>query len=66
MTEKRFEEWIAHPSKRAFVPIDDHSAYAGQQGWWATGWRGTAIEVEARKSFYASRPSLVLEPESEA
>jgi len=65
MTEKRFEEWISHPRGRVFVSIDDHQRQAGQQGWWATGWRGTATEVATRKAFYAHMPLPAAELESE-
>jgi hypothetical protein len=54
--DNRFEEWVGHPNKRTFVPVEDHFTFAHHQGWWASGWRGTAAEVKARKFFYKNKP----------
>ena len=61
--DNRYEEWVSHPNKRTFVPVNDHFTFAHHQGWWASGWRGTWSEAEQRKSFFANRPLPLVDPE---
>ena len=43
-----YEEWIAHPDRRVFVPKKAHTAYAQSAGWWCTDWQGDEDAVYAR------------------
>lgn len=40
-----YEEWIAHPDKRDFVLHKEQSTYAYKQGWFRSGWTGSAEDV---------------------
>lgn len=43
-----FEEWIASPSKHAYVHQASHSTYASRPGWWSTGKLMSIEQVRAR------------------
>ena len=51
-----YEEWIAHPDKRAFILVAEHSKYANNPGWWTSGWQGDEVQVGHR---IAARQSAV-------
>lgn len=48
MADVMYEEWIAYPDRRDYVPVDKHGDMAGHQGWWVSGWRGTQPPLARR------------------
>jgi len=45
-----YEEWVAHPDKRAFVLHREQAKYVNQSGWWRSGWTGTEEQVARFKA----------------
>ena len=60
-----FEEWIAYPDRRAYIPREEHFSYGAKPGWWVSGWTGNSEAVERMEAQYRRRQAVVLEPESD-
>jgi hypothetical protein len=41
-----YEEWVTAAGRRVYVLLEEHNTYASSEGWWTSGWRGSAVDGE--------------------
>lgn len=59
LDELLYEEWLAYPDRRAYIPRNQHASYANQSGWWCSGRVGLGAGMLPVPAFMAEPEEAV-------